>query len=415
MNKKNDKKNKHLTLSDRETIERGLKDGLTFRAISKEIGKDPSTVSKEVLRHITVSQTTVNVINHFGASIPPQPCERLLRPPYVCYPCKHYRKRCSHDKQFYNARNAQKAYEELLSESRQGIPLNKESFYEIDRILSERVKQGQHIYHILQTEDLGVSKSTVYRHLHKGYLSISAFDTPRILKFKPRKKAYIQRIPKALKQGRTYDDFLNFISDNKLSCWVEMDTVIGEIGGKTIMTFDFTFCNFMFGLLLDDKTSASASSAIKNLKERLLLDSISFGDVFPVILTDNGGEFSDVFAFENDQNGTHETSLFFCDPMRSSQKPRVEKNHTMFRDIIPKGESFDTFSQDTVNLIFSHVNGVKRKILNGKSPYEMFSFAFGQRLAHLLGIDPIKAADVIQSTKLQTTDAFLKTLMKKQK
>lgn len=76
-----------------------------------------------------------------------------------------------------------------------------------------------------------------------------------------------------------------------------MDTVIGEIGGKTIMTFDFTFSNFMFGLLLDDKTSASASSAIKDLKERLLLDSISFGDVFPVILTDNGGEFSDVFLY----------------------------------------------------------------------------------------------------------------------
>ena len=40
----------------------------------------------------------------------------------------------------------------------------------------------------------------------------------------------------------------------------------------------------------------------------------------------------------------------------------VEKNHTLFRDIVPKGKSFDKFTQDTVNLIFSHVNSVKRKI-----------------------------------------------------
>jgi hypothetical protein len=50
---------------------------------------------------------------------------------------------------------------------------------------------------------------------------------------------------------------------------VEMDTVIGRIGGKVIMTFDFTFCNFMFGLLLDDKTAAEAANKIRALKKRL--------------------------------------------------------------------------------------------------------------------------------------------------
>jgi hypothetical protein len=38
--------------------------------------------------------------------------------------------------------------------------------------------------------------------------------------------------------------------------------------------------------------------------------------------------------------------------MQSCQKPRVEKNHTLFRDIVPKGESFDCLTQDMVNLIF---------------------------------------------------------------
>jgi len=92
--------------------------------------------------------------------------------------------------------------------------------------------------------------------------------------------------------------------------------------------------------------------------------------------------------------------LFFCDPYSSWQKPRVEKNHTLFRDIAPKGTSFDSYSQETVNLIFSHVNGVKRKVLNAKTPYEMFTFMYGENIANLLGIDFVPASEVIQSPKL---------------
>jgi len=99
-------------------------------------------------------------------------------------------------------------------------------------------------------------------------------------------------------------------------------------------------------------------------------------------------------------DGEPETDLFFCDPYQSSQKPKVEKNHTLFRDIVPKGESFDGFTQETVNLIFSHVNSVKRKSLNGKTPYEVFSFMFGESAAAFLGIKEIPAADVVQSSKL---------------
>ena len=118
------------------------------------------------------------------------------------------------------------------------------------------------------------------------------------------------------------------------------------------------------------------------------------------ILTDNGGEFANVFAFINDLDGVPEADLFFCDPYQSSQKPKVEKNHTMFRDIVPKGESFDAFTQETVNLIFSHVNSTKRKSLNAKTPFEVFSFMFGDNIATLLGVSAIAATDVIQSPKL---------------
>lgn len=410
MDNKSTKKHKHLTLEDREWIETALREGLTFRAIAAQIGKDPSTISKEVLRHITVSKSSIRNIDPSGKTVAPEPCPKLLRPPYVCSSCPSLHRSCPHDKQVYRARSAQLAYETLRSESREGIPLNKERFYQIDRILSERVRQGQHLYHILQSEDLGVSKSTIYRHLHKGYLSISPLDLPRVVKFKPRRHRKADSIPKALKLGRSYSDFLAYMQEHPLASRVEMDTVIGEIGGKTLMTFDFTFCNFMFGLLLENKTSAQAALHIRSLKQRLADHGLDFGKLFPVLLTDNGGEFADVFAFELDLQGRPQSHLFFCDPMRSSQKPFVEKNHTLFRDIVPKGESLQAFSQDTINLIFSHVNSVRRNSLNGKSPYEVFSFTFGSELADLLGIQRIPARDVIQSPLLCKTEAFLRTL-----
>lgn len=76
-----------------------------------------------------------------------------------------------------------------------------------------------------------------------------------------------------------------------------MDTVLGTVGGKLIMTFIFTGSDFMFGLLLDNKTAAEASTKIKVLKAKLLSAVFCFGNIFPVLLTDNGGEFSCVSSF----------------------------------------------------------------------------------------------------------------------
>jgi len=79
----------------------------------------------------------------------------------------------------------------------------------------------------------------------------------------------------------------------------------------------------------------------------------------------------------------------------------------MFRDIVPKGTSFDNFTQDTVNLIFSHINAVKRKQFNGKSAYNMFTFYYSEALADTLGISFVPATAVVQSPKL-LANFFLK-------
>ena len=388
-----EKKNKHLTLDDRIEIQECLVKGLTFKAIGERIGKNQTTISREVKIHMKPHT------NSFVRT--DEVCPKLLKAPFVCNGCeKKSRSSCPYRRQLYNAQKAQSEYLTLLVESRSGISLNKESFYETERIISEAVQNGQHIYHIIQSNDLPISTATVYRHIKRRYYSITPIDLPRAVKFKPRNSKESEYVPKWAREGRTFDDFLAFVEDNRDMPLVQLDTVIGRIGGKVIMTVHFVNSDFMFGLLLDNKTAAEAANKIQKLKAELKALNFNFGDIAPLLLTDNGGEFSLVSAFENDTDGNAESHMFFCQPHSPQEKAEIEKNHTLFRDIVKPGTSFDDFTQETVNLIFSHVNAVKRKQFNGKSAYDMFSFSYSEMLASALGISFVPANEVIQSPKL---------------
>ena len=381
-------KHKHLTLSDRNDIQLGLERGETFKAIGQLILKDPTTVSKEVKRNKQIRDSTSNNL----------PCPLLDKAPFVCNGCPKRRQNCGFKKIFYLAKQAQKQYEQTLVEAREGTPLNSQTFWDIDKVISDGVKKGQHIYHILKTHNLDVSSSTVYRHIRKGYLSIAPIDLARAVKFKNRRKNNLPSIPKEAKKGRSYEDFQNYLSLNQLNYWLEMDTVMGRIGGKVLLTFNLSFCNFIFARLMDNKTALEVTKHLYDIKNTLHQVDKDFFQLFPVILTDNGGEFARVDDIEMDVQG--ESKLFFCDPNRSDQKGRIEKNHTLIRDILPKGTSFDNLTQEDINLVCSHVNSVKRVALNGKSAYELFAFTYGEEIPKLLGISKIPAEDVCQSSTL---------------
>ena len=381
-------KHKHLTLSDRNDIQLGLERGETFKAIGQLILKDPTTVSKEVKRNRQVRESTCHNL----------PCPLLDKAPFVCNGCPKRRQNCGFKKIFYLAKQAQKQYEQTLVEAREGTPLNSQTFWDMDKVISDGVKKGQHIYHILKTHNINVSSSTVYRHIRKGHLSIAPIDLARAVKFKERRKSNLPSIPKEAKKGRSYEDFQNYLSLNQLNYWLEMDTVMGRMGGKVLLTFNLSFCNFIFARLLDNKTALEVTKHLYDIKNTLHQADKDFCQLFPVILTDNGGEFARVDDIEMDVQG--ESKLFFCDPNRSDQKGRIEKNHTLIRDILPKGTSFDDLTQENINLVCSHVNSVKRAALNGKSAYEFFVFTYGEEVSKLLGISKIPAEDVCQSSTL---------------
>lgn len=386
-------KNKHMTLDDRIEIQECLAKGMSFKDIGKRIEKSATTISREIKQHLQAHSN--------GYTKTDDVCPRLLKAPFVCNGCdKKSRSSCPYKRQIYVAKTAQQSYEELLVESRSGVALNKESFYEAEKTISDAVRNGQHIYHAVKSNDVNVSVSSVYRYIKSGYYSIGLLDLPRAVKFKARNEKKSEFVPYWAKQGRTYADFLEFISQNDDVSVVQLDTVIGEIGGKVIMTIHFVNTDFMVGLLMDNKTAAESASKIAELKKNLKANNFEFGEIAPILLTDNGGEFSIVSSFENDADGNLESHMFFCEPCSPHEKAHIEKNHTLFRDIVPTGTSFDGFTQDTVNLIFSHVNSVKRKQFNGKSAYEMFAFSYSEDLANALGISKIDPKKVVQDTSL---------------
>ena len=80
---------------------------------------------------------------------------------------------------------------------------------------------------------------------------------------------------------------------------VEMDTVKGSrAAGKCLLTLLFRSCSFMIVILLPDCTQRSVINAINNLCDTIGIR--TFKKYFPVILTDNGGEFHDPISLETD-------------------------------------------------------------------------------------------------------------------
>lgn len=395
----NSKKNKHLTIEDRLTIQEGLTLNHSFKLIAQDIGKDPTTVSKEVKRNLTLKHSDVTYFGLDETPIERPRCPKLNRAPFVCNGCSKRRK-CSLDKQYYYAKDAQKRYEELISISREGTALNSESFYEMDEIISREIKEkGSHLYQIVSANDFDRSLSSIYRYFDKGYLSVNKLDLPRAVKFRPRKVRKDVPLAPKYKINHTYDDFRDLVEVNGLQSWVEMDTVMGRQGGKCLLTILWTSSNFMIGRLLDDHSALQVVEKIRDIREALK-DAASFGEIAPVILTDNGSEFNYFNEIQKDLDGKDDCTVFFCQPYASYEKPRVEKNHTLLRDILPKGTSFDDLTQKDVDVIFSHINSVARKSFNGKSAYDLFTFVYGEKIASLLGITKIPGRDVVQSPVL---------------
>lgn len=421
-------KQKHLTLEERNTIELRLKERVIFKGIARELCKDPTTIAKEVKSHIQFKQNGCygkpfndcffrkncgvrhlcdnhrckrfcsGCYSHPCSTLCPdyhqEICLRLSKPPYVCNGCIG-KSTCTLEKRIYSAIGAQREYEAVRSESRQGIQLTEEDALRLDSLISPLIKKGQSLHHICvsHADEIMLNERSLYNYVDNGLFTARNIDMPRVVRMgrRKRKKDHF-KVDKKCRIGRTYQDFLKFIAEHPGIPIVEMDSVEGRKGGKVLLTLHFPIPQLMLAFIRDANTSQSAIDIFNRLY--MELHPAVFGELFQVLLGDNGSEFSNPTAIELDTQGIFRTRVFYCDPQAPYQKGAAENNHALIRRIIPKGVSLDYFTQEDITLMMNHINSYRRLNLGGKTPYEVFASLYGEDILRKMGAELIPADKV---------------------
>ena len=433
---------KHLTFSDRVYIEQELMQGSSFRNIAAGLGKDPSTISKEIRLHCSVAPNGTYRFPHCTAcskykkckdivylcttckeilcwrcsanrdlarnckEYNPFTCPKLAKPPYVCNGCEK-KPKCHDSKKYYRARPAQKTYEETLSSSRSGINMTPEELKELNDLISPLVLKGQPLSHIfaVHSDEIPVCRRTLYNYFDQSVFQARNIDLPRRVRYKKRKKRSEPRkknIEQVYRNKRTFVDFQKYTAAFPDLDVVEMDTVKGSRDkGKCLLTLLLRSCSFMIIILLPDCTQRNVINAINNLCDAIGIR--TFKKYFPIILTDNGSEFKNPWDIEKNEAGTVRTKVFYCDPYVSNQKAHIEKNHEYIRYVIPKGRSMYRYTQEDINLMASHINSTARDSLNGATPFDLADLLIDKKIPLLTGQHKVSPDDVLLKPALLET------------
>jgi len=288
----------------------------------------------------------------------------------------------------------------MLVESRIGANITEDELLALDEIVSPLIRRGQSIHHIVTSnaDQFNISEKTIYRYVDGRLLTARNIDMPRVCRMKPRKtKPVVHKVDSGCRIGRTYAEYEAFMKETPTSV-VEMDSVIGRVGGKVLLTLMFTSCDFMLAFIRERNTSQSVIDIFGWLYE--VLGAKDFVSIFPLLLTDNGSEFSNPLKLEFDNDGNRRTRIFYCDPNAAFQKPHVEHNHEFIRRILFKGKSFDNLEQDDINLMMSHINSYPREKLGNKSPMEMLGFLYGLEILEKLGLTKIPLNEILLRPEL---------------
>lgn len=412
---------KHLTLDQRIAIQVGLERDQSIRAIARGIGKPPRTVAREIKqrreRHDETRYGRINNRcvhrNHCAnwkdcrgrgcAQYREEICPRTVSSPYVCNGCGDLN-RCPLVRYLYNAKMADRQYRSTLKDCREGANILSEELRWLDGLVSPGVLKGQSIHHAVLAKrlQLPVSERTIYRYFEAGNMFTALRgDLRRACRLKPRKgKKTEHKLDTQCRKGRTYSDYVAYMEEHPRASVVQMDTVIGRIGGKCLLTLHFERLCLQLAILLPDKTAKSVIEALHAMREKI--GSLAFARLFEVILTDNGTEFSDPSKIEFDDRKKAVSRVFYCDPYNTNQKSKCERNHEFIRMILPKGTCFDGLTQADVDIMMSHINGYARPGLHDARPVDLFEDEFGERIRLQLGIQKIPSAQIVLHPKLLT-------------
>lgn len=313
----------HLTLAEREDIMILRREGGRITEIAAAIGRDKSTVSRELARNS---------------------CQR-----------------------FYRASTAQARYERRRKACRRSRILDGEKIFSLvrDKFLKERWSPEQIEGRLaLELGASPVSDSTIYRGIAQGRFDgcIGGRKASRRL----RRKGKRRRAPDAERRGRI--KVSHEIAERpeeagartRLGDW-ESDTVAGAAGGACLVTN----VDRRSGYLVGGKAARKASAQVNEV----MIASLASMPL-ATVTSDRGKEF----AAHAEVTAALGVEFYFARPHHPWQRGCNENANGLLREYFPKGRPVDGFTDGQVQKVYDKLNRRPRKRLGYRTPYEvMFS------------------------------------------
>lgn len=316
----------HFTLSERECLQEKLLLGKSIRTIAKELGRNASSVSRELKRNRNKypSSKTTTGYHPWRATI--------------CYIQR--RKHCVRKRLIQT--NTQ-MYSYIID------CLN--LYWPPEAIAAKCNQRGY-----------SISCSTIYRNIKLGLFKNIQPKTH--LRRRGKNKNYVHHNSSAVQPIHTIHDRPDIVEKKiRLGDW-EGDTVYGGIGKGCLIT------------MVDRKSKILAAARCISRKKEDILNSIikafrSLNIQIPIetITLDNGSEFS---GFEDIEKALN-TTIYFTDPHSPWQRGLNENTNDIIRFFYPKGTNFLKITDEEVDLVVTLINNRPRKTLDYLSPLEFIS------------------------------------------
>lgn len=307
----------HFTPNERECLYLLLKNNYSITQIAKELGRDKSTISREIHRNSDGNGNYTPFDAHMLYLIRRNECKRKSRIKRSSRLYKYIKDKL---RKFWSP--------EVISESwNKSNPDDRISFSTIYNAVKNGLFDG----------------ITVQTHLRrrgkKKYGKRSRFCT-----IQP--EHTIHERPKKAEKRSECGHF-------------EGDTVRGAVGKGCIVTF------------VDRKSRKLLSAVSKDMSSKSVYDAIlrAFKGIHPKSITlDNGSEFALFKQLEK----ALDTTVYFADPHSPWQRGSNENINDCLRFFFPKGFDFRTLSDEQLNKVVDIINSRPRLCLNLFSPNRIF-------------------------------------------
>lgn len=313
----------HLTMDERYQIELGKRQNKSLRDIANELGRDPSTLSRELSRnkgervwrakqaHFTATQR-IKERNKANC--------RKISPKTLLYTIEMLEKM-----QFSPEQIAGR----LKYEGKEGI--SRESIYK----------------HILKDKKAG---GELYKHLRSQKQRRSRYGSKRQRRPNVSNRTSIEERPKIVDKRQRFGDW-------------EGDSIIGAgcNSGIIVSTIERKSRYVKLKKLSSKDPGAVASTFIEKLGK--------FKKLVITCTLDNGGEFTKHEIIAKELGAT----IYFARPYHSYERGAIENANGLVRQYFKKGQRFDNVTDQDVQKVANKLNHRPRKCLGYKTPYEVFS------------------------------------------